>query len=64
MKRVFLSLSGLLILSVCLLFGLPVSAEDNPTVRVGMYENSPKIFTDAHGNPSGFWVDIIEYIAG
>jgi len=28
-----------------------------------MYENDPKIFSDEYGNPSGFWPDIIEYIA-
>jgi len=28
-----------------------------------MYENPPKIFTDSEGNASGFWPDIIEYIA-
>jgi len=41
---------------------LSVSADDPMTVRVGIYENSPKIFTDEEGNPSGFWPDIIEYI--
>jgi len=40
-----------------------VSGSDTTTVRVGLYANSPKIFTDAQGNPAGFWPDIIEYIA-
>jgi len=33
------------------------------TVRVGAYENSPKIFTDEQGIVSGFWADITNYIA-
>lgn len=32
-------------------------------VRVGIYENAPKIFIDATGNPSGFFVDILNEIA-
>jgi PAS domain S-box-containing protein len=46
-----------------LIFCLPVSADDSQTVRVGIYENSPKIFTDENGNAAGFWPDIIAYIA-
>jgi ABC-type amino acid transport substrate-binding protein len=39
-------------------------ATENPvTVRVGIYENAPKIFTDNDGNASGFWAEITEYIA-
>jgi len=33
------------------------------TLKVGLYENQPKIFTDTSGEPSGFWIDIIGYIA-
>ena len=40
-----------------------VSADDPSTVRVGIYENAPKIFTDESGKPAGFWIDIVEYIA-
>ena len=32
-------------------------------VRVGVYENEPKVFTDASGKPAGIFIDIIEYIA-
>ncbi|BBI99333.1 hypothetical protein FGKAn22_10260 [Ferrigenium kumadai] len=32
-------------------------------VRVGVYENSPKIFTDAKGIPSGILIDILKAIA-
>ncbi len=55
-------LSCLLVLYASI-FSTAVSADDSITVRVGVYENQPKIFTDGDGNVSGFWVDIIEYIA-
>ena len=32
-------------------------------VRVGVYENPPKIYTDSNGKASGFWPEIIRYIA-
>ncbi|MBN1193426.1 MAG: transporter substrate-binding domain-containing protein [Coriobacteriia bacterium] len=40
----------------------PAAAEPR-TVRVGLYENEPKIFTDDAGEPAGIFVDIIEAIA-
>jgi len=33
------------------------------TVRVGFYENPPKIFTNQDNQISGFWLDITNYIA-
>jgi PAS domain S-box-containing protein len=33
------------------------------TVRVGVYQNEPKIFIDANGHASGFFVDLLEEIA-
>jgi len=44
-------------------FTAAVSADDPLTVKVGIYDNKPKIFIDERGNPSGFWIDIVEYIA-
>jgi PAS domain S-box-containing protein len=32
-------------------------------IRVGVYENAPKIYTDGNGNVSGFWPELIRYIA-
>jgi signal transduction histidine kinase len=63
-----LILSGLIIssLTVISISARPVvvSAADPPsTIRVGIYENEPKIFTDSHGNASGFWPDVTNYIA-
>jgi PAS domain S-box-containing protein len=40
-----------------------IANNDELTVRVGIYENQPKIFTDENGKASGFWPDIIAYIA-
>ncbi len=33
------------------------------TVKVGIYENQPKIFINNSGKVSGFWPELIEYIA-
>ncbi len=33
------------------------------TVKVGIYENKPKVFTDDLGRPAGIFVDIIEAVA-
>jgi PAS domain S-box-containing protein len=35
----------------------------NYTIRIGVYENAPKIYTDADGTVKGFWPDILNYIA-
>ena len=41
---------------------IPARAEER-TVRIGVYENAPKIFTSESGKPAGIFVDIIEDIA-
>lgn len=56
----------LLVLALCLLVvflsaGTPVG-EPTP-IRVGAYENPPKIFTDENGTPAGFWPEILNDIA-
>ncbi len=33
------------------------------TIRVGVYENSPKVFTSGAGEPSGIFIDIISAVA-
>jgi PAS domain S-box-containing protein len=65
MKRysiLLLYVLGLLLFCISA-FVTPMPANASITLRVGMYENNPKIFTDENGNPSGFWPDIIAYIA-
>lgn len=46
-------------------FGRMVAAEnfEDQTIRVGIYENEPKIFTTESGEPAGIFVDVIENIA-
>lgn len=39
------------------------AAAEHRTVRVGVYENAPKIFTSENGKPSGIFIDILEQIA-
>ncbi|MDD2651816.1 MAG: transporter substrate-binding domain-containing protein [Sulfurimonas sp.] len=50
-------------LLLALLFLVALYADAPKELRVGIYENAPKIFTDANGNPSGFFVDILNDIA-
>ncbi len=51
----------LLLMLVCL--APPSASADGRTVRVGVYENAPKIFTAESGRPSGIFIDVIEHIA-
>ncbi len=36
---------------------------EGDTVRVGIYQNPPKVFVDPAGTPTGFWVDVLAAIA-
>ncbi len=56
-------LTGIFLLLHCTVFLVSASAQESTKVRVGIYENQPKVFTDSQGNASGFWPDIIAYIA-
>jgi|GEM_PF-1468296 len=62
MKRLIMLLLCLAVLYASGI-GAAASANDSVTVKVGVYENQPKIFTDDAGEVSGFWPDIIKYIA-
>lgn len=52
-----------LILMLVLCLGVPFAQADNRIVRVGVYENAPKVFTAENGRPSGIFIDVIEHIA-
>jgi diguanylate cyclase (GGDEF)-like protein/PAS domain S-box-containing protein len=54
-------MAGLLSLAL-IIFLVPVHAEALK-VRVGVYQNSPKIFTDQNGKASGILIDILRQIA-
>lgn len=53
----------LILLVLVSVWGGAVAADDIKVVRVGIYENQPKIFTDSEGKAAGFWPDVINYIA-
>ncbi len=36
---------------------------DNKIIKVGVYDNEPKVFLSSSGEPAGLFIDIIEYIA-
>lgn len=38
-------------------------ANDRRTVTVGVYENEPKIYTDARGRPAGLFIDLLQAMA-
>ncbi len=59
--RVLFKLSLILLTFFCL--GSPSIRADDRVVSVGVYENAPKIFTDASGKPAGLFIDVIEHIA-
>jgi len=68
MYRAAVRAGALVILCLALLCsfapGSAAAADEPQMVRVGAYENPPKIFTDENGFVSGFWGDIVTYIAG
>ena len=39
------------------------AATDAPTLRVGLYENAPKIYRDGNGRPAGLFVELLDAIA-
>ncbi len=48
----------------CFFFtGIPLSADTPRTVRIGIYENPPKIYTDQKGKPGGFLPELLKRIA-
>jgi len=66
LKKTVLSLRWMrLSVMMLLLFisGFSISHADDRIVRVGVYENAPKVFTNPSGKPSGIFIDVIEHIA-
>ncbi len=53
----------LLMLLVPLLTGYPSLTAADVQLKIGVYENSPKIFTREEGTPAGIFIDIIQEIA-
>lgn len=61
--RSIVGLFVVLVLSLVFLPGADVTAAPNRIVKVGLYENAPKIFTDPFGKAAGIFADLIESIA-
>ncbi len=59
MDKKIINILLLLLITLC----FPVTASESTHIKVGFYENSPKISQDEQGNVEGFWADITEYIA-
>lgn len=57
-------LPGLLLIFLPFLYSYtPRVWADGRIVKVGVYENAPKVFTDQSGRPAGIFIDVIEHIA-
>jgi signal transduction histidine kinase len=53
-----------LIYCFILLLSIPgLLLASNKTVKVGIYQNKPKVFINSAGEPQGFFIDILNYIA-
>jgi PAS domain S-box-containing protein len=57
----------ILLLAILMLLGLFLSAwvppQDKRVIRAGFYENPPKIYTNEDGTITGFWPEVLNYIA-
>ena len=58
-----LLLSAIFLLSASILSTNAVAEAETLSVKIGAYENHPKIFIDDRNQVSGFWPELIEYIA-
>jgi len=60
-------MKNLLTYFICLIVFLTfpcISTADKPlTIKVGVYENIPKIFTNENGTITGFWPELLRHIA-
>ena len=53
----------LLFCSILIILIPGILLASNRTVKVGIYQNKPKVFIDSAGNPQGFFIDILNHIA-
>jgi ABC-type amino acid transport substrate-binding protein len=63
--RLFLALVLAALYVLCISAAIPphVRAEARQDVRVGVYDNYPKIYRDEKGDVKGVWADITNAIA-
>jgi len=55
-------IAAVVALPACLLCS-PTQARDGENVRIGIYQNAPKLHTDDSGKPAGLFADLIQLIA-
>ncbi|HOE15877.1 MAG TPA: transporter substrate-binding domain-containing protein [Syntrophorhabdaceae bacterium] len=53
----------LLVLTIAFFLSATLAGAEERIVRVGVYDNAPKLFVSGSGKPEGIFIDIIEYIA-
>jgi signal transduction histidine kinase/ActR/RegA family two-component response regulator len=63
MKNKELILTGSFFLIFILIICSCPSILEAKSLKVGIYQNDPKVFTDKEGNPSGIFVDVLNEIA-
>ncbi len=51
-------------LGLMLALGSHAATHQNASLRVGVYQNEPGVFIDGQSRVSGFYIDILEYVAG
>ncbi|MQM36695.1 hypothetical protein KBTX_00684 [wastewater metagenome] len=61
-RRRHTGLPALLLSVLALLLCASVAAQAR-TVRVGIYDNPPRLFTGSDGEPQGFWAELLKTIA-
>ena len=52
-----------LLISLVIFLSACSKNSENRIIRVGIYQNEPKIFWDQNGKPSGFFIELLEKIA-
>jgi len=60
MKKYFIILLSLIVVLQCFV-SASISAET--PIKVGIYQNKPKVFMDSDGKARGLFIDVLEYIA-
>lgn len=63
LHRTKLAITHLICLFFMCFLMIPSSGAEVRVVKVGVYENAPKVFTLESGKPAGIFIDIIEHIA-
>jgi len=63
MKKIFILLFFIVLITCLFPLSDVMAQKDLKAVKVGVYDNPPKIYRDEKGEIKGFWADIVNYIA-